>query len=68
MRTINPFIRGTYDERTGAGIAVGTEFQAKVYGDVAITGSVSYQHNDLLAEPNGDPSGVNMHVGISIPF
>jgi hypothetical protein len=66
--TLNPFIRGTYDERTGAGVEVGTEVSAKIWNDVAVTGSVSFSHNDLLAEPTGGSDGVSAHVGITIPF
>lgn len=66
--TLSPFLRGTYDERTGPGVAVGAELEVKVYKDVAVTGTVQYQKNDLLAEPEGTPEGVSGTVGVKFPF
>jgi hypothetical protein len=66
--TVSPFVRGTYDERSGLGVAAGAEVSAKIFGDVALTGSVEYQKNDLLAEPEGTPDGFSGQVGISVPF
>jgi hypothetical protein len=66
--TVSPFVRGTYDERTGLGIAAGAEVDANIYKDVKLTASVEYQKNDLLSEPEGTPEGFSGNVGISIPF
>jgi hypothetical protein len=66
--TVNPFFRASYDERRGPGVLVGTDVQAKVAGNLAITGSVAFRHNDLLDEPEGKSNGVDVRVGVSIPF
>jgi hypothetical protein len=66
--TVSPFVRGTYDERTGLGVAAGAELSAKIWKDVALTASVEYQKNDLLAEAEGTPEGFSGNVGITIPF
>ena len=64
--SVNPFLRASIRGRPG--VMVGPEVRAEVGGGVAITGSVAFRHDDLLAGAEGQANGVVAHVGVSIPL
>ena len=65
--TVNPFLRASLASGK-PGLMVGAEVRAEVGDGVAITGSVEFRHDDLLAGPEGQGNCVTANVGVTIPL
>jgi hypothetical protein len=66
--SLNPFLRLTADGRSGAGARVGTDLRWSISDSVSVIGTAAFQARDLLAEPEGKKSGLDLSISVGFKF